>query len=115
LKLDLPGVANMATTSAGDLAAAEIEARDSWMPMVVIGMAQILMTFNVSTLQVSIDSIASSFAAPATAIGTAIVTYSLVVAGLIMLGARVAQAFGSRKVFRAMVLLFGAAMALMML
>jgi MFS family permease len=81
--------------------------------MVVIGMAQILMVFNVSSLQVSIEGIASSFRTPATAIGTAIVTYSLVVAGFIMLGARTGQIFGSRRVFRAMILLFGAAMALM--
>lgn len=69
------------------------------------------MVFNVSTLQVSIDGIASSFNGPATTVGTAIVTYSLVVAGLIMLGARVAQVFGSRVVFRLAVALFGAAMA----
>jgi MFS family permease len=84
-----------------------------WLPMVVIAMAQILMVFNISSLQVSIEGIVSSFKTPATTIGTAIVTYSLVVAGLIMLGARAGQMFGSRRVFRAMVLLFGAAMALM--
>jgi len=79
----------------------------------VIAMAQILMVFNVSSLQVSIEGIVSSFGTPATTIGTAIVTYSLVVAGLIMLGARAGQMFGSRRIFRAMVLLFGAAMLLM--
>src|SRR5690606_32929650 len=98
---------------------AETDARDepraSWMPMLTIALAQMLMVFNVSTLQVSIDGIASSFNAPATAIGTAIVTYSLVVAGLIMLGARIAQVIGSRRVFRLGVLLFGAAMGVMAL
>ncbi|HMF89430.1 MAG TPA: MFS transporter, partial [Candidatus Angelobacter sp.] len=91
---------------------AEAEPQASWLPMVVIAMAQILMIFNVSSLQVSIEGIASSFRTPATSIGTAIVTYSLVVAGFIMLGTRVGQRFGSRRVFRAMVLLFGIAMAL---
>ncbi len=81
--------------------------------MVVIAMAQILMVFNISALQVSIEGIVSSFRTPATTIGKAIVTYSLVVAGFIMLGARAGQMFGSRRVFRVMVLLFGAAMALM--
>lgn len=94
---------------------AEAEPQASWLPLVVIGMAQVLMVFNVSSLQVSIDGIASSFNAPATTIGTAIVTYSLVVAGFIMLGARVAQIFGSRRVFRAMVVMFGTAMAVMAL
>jgi len=83
--------------------------------MMVIGLAQMLMVFNISTLQVSIDGIVSSFNAPATMIGTAIVTYSLVVAGLIMLGARVGQRVGSLRVFRAMVLLFGGAMGIMAL
>src|SRR5690606_16058878 len=84
----------------------------SWRPMLTIGLAQMLMVFNVSTLQVSIDGIASSFDAPATTVGTAIVTYSLVVAGLIMLGARIAQVIGSRRVFRLAVALLGAAMML---
>ena len=48
---------------------ARIEPRASWMPMVIIAMAQVLMVFNVSTLQVSIDGIASSFNAPATTTG----------------------------------------------
>ncbi len=83
--------------------------------MVIIAMAQILLIFNVSTLQVSIEGIVSSFNAPATAVGTAIVTYSLVVAGFIMLGAKLGRSFGSRRVFRTMVVLFGAAMMLMTL
>ena len=83
--------------------------------MLTIALAQMLMAFNVSTLQVSIDGIASSFNAPATTVGTAIVTYSLVVAGLIMLGARIAQVLGSRRVFRLTVALFGGAMVLMAL
>ncbi len=90
---------------------APVEPRASWMPLIVIILAQILMVFNVTTLQVSIDGIASSFNTSATTIGTAIVTYSLVVAGFIMVGAKVAQVFGARRVFRAMVVLFGAAMA----
>ncbi len=95
---------------------ATAEAPDaSWMPMIVIAMAQIMMIFNVSTLQVSIDGIASSLDISATTVGTAIVTYALVVAGLILLGARVAQLYGSRRVFRASVVLFGAGMAIMAL
>jgi predicted MFS family arabinose efflux permease len=93
----------------------DVEPRAPWLPLVIIAMAQILLIFNVSTLQVSIEGIVSSFNAPATAVGTAIVTYSLVVAGFIMLGAKLGQSFGSRRVFRAMVMLFGVAMALMML
>lgn len=85
----------------------------SWRPMLVIALAQMLMVFNVSTLQVSIDGITSSYGAPATTVGTAIVVYSLVVAGLILLGARICQAIGSRQVFRAMLVVFGVAMGVM--
>ncbi len=87
--------------------------KTSWLPMVIIALAQILMVFNVASLQVSIEGIVTTFRTPATTVGTAIVTYSLVVAGLIMLGARMGQSFGARRVFRTTVALFGAAMALM--
>lgn len=87
----------------------------SWTPLLVIVLAQVMLIFNVSTLQVSIDGIASSLDTSATTIGTAIVTYALVVAGFILLGARVAQIFGSRRVFRASVAIFGAGMACMAL
>jgi MFS family permease len=90
----------------------EADTMSTWLPMIVIAMAQILLIFNVSTMQVSIEAIASSYGTPATAIGTAIVSYSLVVAAFILLGGRVAPVFGSRRVFRWMVLLFGAAMTL---
>ena len=85
----------------------------SWTPMIVIVLAQIMMIFNISTLQVSIDGLASSFNASATTVGTAIVTYALVVAAFILLGARVAQMFGALRVFRGTVVLFGVAMAVM--
>src|SRR5690606_7211439 len=104
----------MATTSipVSDVHAGA-EARASWMPLLVIAMTQIMMVFNISTLQVSIDAIASTFGLSAAPIGTAIVTYALVVAAFILLRARGAQSYGSRRVFRVAVLLFGAAMALM--
>jgi MFS family permease len=91
----------------------DAEPRGSWLPLVIIAMAQIFMIFNVSTLQVSIDGIASSFNTSATTVGSAIVAYALVVAGFILLGARIAQMLGSRRVFRISVLLFGAGMAIM--
>jgi MFS family permease len=83
--------------------------------MIVIAMAQILMSFNVNALPVSIGGIVASFDAPPTVVGTAIVTYSLFIAGFVMLGAKIGALFGSRSVFQAMVALFGAAMATMTL
>ncbi len=96
-------------TSGEDASGAKV----SWTPMTVIAMAQIMMIFNISTLQVSIDGVASSFNTSATTVGTAIVAYALVVAAFIMVGARVAQMFGALRVFRATVLLFGAGMGIM--
>lgn len=89
--------------------------RPTWAPLIVIVLAQVMMVFNISTLQVSMEAIAASFRAAATTIGAAIITYSLVVAALILPGARVAQMLGARRVFRTAVLLFGAGMALMAL
>jgi MFS family permease len=83
--------------------------------MVVIGMAQILMSFNVNALRVSIGGIVASFDTSPTTVGTAIVTHSLFVAGLVMLGAKIGAFFGARPVLQAMVLLFGAAMVMMTL
>src|SRR5262245_59175780 len=102
---------NTESTSNSDIQNNELRA--SWMPLVVIIMTQMLMVFNITTLQVSIDGIASSFNRSATIVGTAIVTYSLMVAGLIMVGAKIAGIYGSRRVFRLTVLLFGAAMLVM--
>lgn len=91
------------------------ETQASWVPMVIIALAQILLIFNISTLQVSIEGIVSTFNTPATVVGTAIVSYTLVVAGFIMPGAKLAQSLGSRRVFRASIILFGVAMLLVML
>lgn len=101
---------NNEPTSDSDTEAAP---RASWMPLIVIILTQMLMVFNVTTLQVSIDGIASTFNRSATIVATAIVAYSLMVAGFIMVGAKIAGIYGSRRVFRLTVLLFGAAMLVM--
>src|SRR5690606_17304603 len=93
----------------------QVEPRTSWAPMTVVAMAQLLLLFNIPALKVSIDSIAETLGTPASTVKTALVTYSLVVAGLIMPGTRIGQRFGVRRVFRATVALFGAGMAIMAL
>ena len=45
---------------------AETQLNQSWSPMIIIATAQILMVFNISSLQGSIDGIVSSFSLPAT-------------------------------------------------
>src|SRR5690606_26414295 len=80
--------------------AAETEARASWLPLVVIALAQLALVFNLATLKVSVDAIAESLGTSASAVKTSIVLHSLVVAAFIMLGARLTQRFGSHRVFR---------------
>lgn len=54
-----------------------------------------------------------SFNVPPTTVATGIVTYSMLVAGFVMLGAKLNQRYGAVRIFRAVVLLFGAAQVLM--
>ena len=103
------------TTQSDSTTSGDAAPHTSWLPMTVIAMAQILMSFNVNALPVSIGGIVASFDTSPTTVGTAIVTYSLFVAGFVMLGAKMAALFGSRLVFQAMVVLFGAAMVIMTL
>jgi predicted MFS family arabinose efflux permease len=52
-------------------------------------------------------------AAQAQLVATGIVAYSMLVAGFVMLGAKLNQRFGALQVFRAAVLLFGGAQVVM--
>jgi len=85
----------------------------SWVPMIAIALGQVLMSFNVASLPVAMSGMVNSFSVPPTTVATGIVTYSLAVAGFVMLGAKLNQRFGALHVFRAVVLLFGAAQVLM--
>lgn len=89
------------------------EARESWMPMIAIALGQAIMSFNVASLPVSMGGMVQSFGVPPTTVATGIVMYSLAVAGFVMLGAKLVQRFGSTRVFRAVVALFGIAQVLM--
>lgn len=93
---------------AGDKAA-----NDPWLPMVVIALAQMLMSFNVSAIPVSMSGMVNSFNTPPTTVATAVVMYSLCVSGFVMLGAKLGQRFGSKRFFQIAVSLFLLAMLLM--
>lgn len=102
----------MATQKPG-AKAAELEVRDSWVPMIVIAMGQMLMSFNVAAIPVSMGGMVESFGTPPTTIGTAVVLYSLGVSGFILLGAKLGQRFGSKVFFQVAVGLFLVAMITM--
>jgi len=83
--------------------------RRSWLPMIVIGMAQALMSFNVAAIPVSMAGMVKSFNTAPTTVGTAIVMYSLGVSGFVMLGAKLGQRFGAKRIFQIVVGVFAVA------
>jgi hypothetical protein len=68
----------------------------SWLPMVIIALAQIQMGFNVSALPVSIGGIVEDFNTSPSSVSTALVVYSLAVAGFVILGAKLRVLYVSR-------------------
>lgn len=89
--------------------------RASWLPMVGLFLAQILMSFNVSSLPVTLGGMVHDFGVPPTDVSTAIVTYGLVVAALVMVGAKIGQRVGWILVFRIVVVLFAVSAVTMIL
>lgn len=87
--------------------------RASWVPMIGLFLAQILMSYNVSALPVSLGGMVETFGVPPTDVSTAIVTYGLVVAALVMVGAKIGQRVGWVIVFRVVVALFAVSAILM--
>ncbi|MDC7784395.1 MFS transporter [Rhodoplanes sp. TEM] len=104
----------MSTVSAADSLPAA-EARRSWVPMIAIALGQVLMSFNVAALPVAMGGMVASFDVPPTTVATGIVMYSMLVAGFVMLGAKLNQRFGALVVFRTVVVLFGVAQVVMTL
>jgi len=104
----------MTTQSASSTGAVAVP-QESWVPMIAIALGQVLMSFNVASLPVALSGMVNSFGVPPTTVATGIVTYSLAVAGFVMLGAKLNQRFGALHVFRVVVVLFGAAQVLMTL
>jgi len=103
------------TAQAASATGVRDEVQESWVPMIVIAMAQMLMSFNVAALPVSMGGMVASFNTPPTTVGTAVVMYSLGVSAFVMLGAKLGQRFGSKIFFQTSVVLFLVAMVLMVL
>jgi predicted MFS family arabinose efflux permease len=87
-------------------AEAHSEPRASWVPMIAIALGQMIMSFNVASLPVALGGMVKSFGVPPTTIATGIVAYSMLVAGFVMLGAKLCQRYGATRVFRFAVILF---------
>src|SRR5918996_5213997 len=89
------------------------EARESWVPMIAIALGQMIMSFNVASLPVALGGMVNSFGVPPTTVATGIVAYSMLVAGFVMLGAKLVQRYGTARVFRTAVVLFCMSQVLM--
>ncbi|MEW6450513.1 MAG: MFS transporter [Pseudomonadota bacterium] len=91
------------------------EQHASWVPMIAIALGQMIMSFNVASLPVALGGMVKSFGVPPTTVATGIVAYSMLVAGFVMLGAKLCQRYGALRVFRAAVVLFCISQILMTL
>jgi MFS family permease len=102
----------MSTTASGSTTSRETRA--SWLPMVGLFLAQVLMSFNVAALPVSIGGIVDELNVSPTTASTTIVVYGLFVAALVMLGAKVGQRIGWALLFRIVVVVFAVSSLLML-
>lgn len=87
----------------------------SWLPMVSLFLAQVLMSFNVAALPISLGGIVDDFGVPPTVASTTIVMYGLAVAALVMTGAKLGQRVGWVLIFRVVVALFAGSAVMMLL
>lgn len=90
-------------------------AKTSWLPMVSLFLAQVLMSFNVAALPISLGGMVADFGVPPTIASTTIVMYGLAVAALVMTGAKLGQRVGWVLIFRVVVALFAGSAVMMLL
>lgn len=91
------------------------EVKTSWLPLIVVVLTQIQVSFNVNALTVSIAGITSDLHIPATTVGTAITVGSFAMAAFILLGAKLGSKFGTKRVFQLAVIIQGLAMGVVAL
>lgn len=96
-------------------AAPRAEERRSWAPMFGLFLAQVLMSFNVAALPISLGGMVEDFGVPPTVASSTIVVYGLAVAALVMTGAKLGQRIGWVLIFRCVVVVFGVSSVLMIL
>ena len=98
-----------AETAQNDIA----EERRSWAPMIGLFLAQVLMSFNVAALPISLGGMVEDFGVPPTVASSTIVVYGLAVAALVMTGAKLGQRIGWVLIFRIVLIVFAASSLLM--
>ncbi|CCF64983.1 MFS transporter [Nocardia cyriacigeorgica] len=89
--------------------------RASWLPMVGLFFAQILMSFNVAALPISLGGMVDDFDVAPTVVSSTIVVYGLAVAALVMVGGKLGQRIGWVMIFRVVVATFGVSAIMMII
>ena len=89
--------------------------RASWTPMIGLFLAQVLMSFNVAALPISLGGMVEDFGVPPTVASSTIVVYGLAVAALVMTGAKLGQRIGWALIFRCVLGVFAASSLAMIL
>lgn len=92
-----------------------VEERRSWAPMIGLFLAQVLMSFNVAALPISLGGMVKDFGVPPTTASSTIVVYGLAVAALVMTGAKLGQRVGWVLIFRVVVAVFALSSVMMIM
>ncbi|MFH8798465.1 MFS transporter [Streptomyces sp. NPDC017936] len=83
-----------------------------WRALIVLGTAQFLMVLDTSVMNVSISRLVDDFDTDVTAIQAVITLYALVMAAFMLIGGRVGDVLGRRRVFLLGMAVYGAGSAL---
>jgi DHA2 family lincomycin resistance protein-like MFS transporter len=85
------------------------QARNRWWVLAFLALMQLLIAVDVTVVHIALPSIGTAFGAGPAALTWVVTGYTVVGGGLLMLGGRVGDLFGRRRMFLAGVVLFGAA------
>ncbi|MGV9559442.1 MFS transporter [Streptomyces sp. NPDC003522] len=83
-----------------------------WRALIVLGTAQFLMVLDTSVMNVSISQLVEDFDTEVTAIQAVITLYALVMAAFMIIGGRLGDIFGRRRIFLLGMAVYGAGSAL---
>ncbi|MFC9842995.1 MFS transporter [Streptomyces sp. NPDC060223] len=83
-----------------------------WRALIVLGTAQFLMVLDTSVMNVSISQLVEDFDTEVTAIQAVITLYALVMAAFMIIGGRLGDIFGRRRLFLAGLVVYGTGSAL---
>lgn len=85
------------------------KARNHWLVLTVLALAQFMIVLDVSIVNVALPSIQKAFSMSQTNLQWIVTAYTLCFGGFLMFGGRAADLFGRKKLFLAGTLLFGLA------